>query len=259
MNSFEKSLNDYYIQAYNNIQKIIEKKLSRGNSIHYYRNLQKQILIEIQKLNAHLNDNLPALVDDLYQYNLQMIDSQMVKAGVFGWNATFAQLNTAAIQVTAENVLGKLTKANNRAGRILMDDIRDIGLKITQKKTMEGLTVKETAKALQQALIDKGITVVKDKLGRDIPLKTYSKMVARTTYTEITNIATINRAQDNGRDLVKFSSHPGSCPICTPINGKIYSISGNSDEFPKLPFGQYANMHPQCKHTLSVYIPELHE
>jgi len=57
-----------------------------------------------------------------------------------------------------------------------------------------------------------------------------------------------------------MSSHPGSCPICQQFEGRVYSISGKDKRFPKLDVAfssGYANIHPNCRHTLEPYIEEL--
>jgi hypothetical protein len=59
----------------------------------------------------------------------------------------------------------------------------------------------------------------------------------------------VRRMNELGRDLVQWSSHPNSCPVCLPYNGNTYSLSGRDKQYPKatlLPPG-----HPRCKHVLT--------
>ena len=95
----------------------------------------------------------------------------------------------------------------------------------------------------------KGFT---DKGGKRWDLSTYARMCARTIAAEAMSEATINRALDLGLDLVKVSKHVHPEDICSPYEGRIYSISGESNRYPKLtvrpPF------HPNCRHTISIYI-----
>jgi len=57
-----------------------------------------------------------------------------------------------------------------------------------------------------------------------------------------------------------MSSHNSSCKICAPLEGRVYSISGNNKEFPPLNkaySGTHMNIHPNCRHVLVPYIESL--
>ena len=59
-------------------------------------------------------------------------------------------------------------------------------------------------------------------------------------------------------DLVTFHALRGdNCPICSKIVGKVYSISGKSDQYP--PLASLPNggppFHAKCRHVISPYIP----
>ncbi|MEG0914864.1 MAG: phage minor capsid protein [Christensenellaceae bacterium] len=84
--------------------------------------------------------------------------------------------------------------------------------------------------------------------------------MARSTVREATNTARINFGEKIGNDLVKMTSHMGSCPICIPLEGRIYSVSGNDARYPSL-YGTalrsgYGNVHPNCGHSFGQYIEE---
>lgn len=94
-------------------------------------------------------------------------------------------------------------------------------------------------------------------------LDTYAELVSRTTETEIRNIAALNLGYRIDNDLVEISEHWGSCPICAPYQGRVYSVSGNDPRYPYLydtPWDDsYQNFHPNCAHVLTQYIEELHD
>lgn len=94
----------------------------------------------------------------------------------------------------------------------------------------------------------KGFT---DKAGRRWDLSTYARMCARTTASEAMSEATVNRALDDGEDLVRVSKHPHPHDICSRYEGRVFSISGESRRYPLLvarpPF------HPNCRHRLEVF------
>lgn len=57
-------------------------------------------------------------------------------------------------------------------------------------------------------------------------------------------------------DLVIMSAHGASCPECAKYQGRVFSLSGHSKLFPKLPskVSIYGGIHPGCGHTFSPYI-----
>ena len=59
----------------------------------------------------------------------------------------------------------------------------------------------------------------------------------------------------NGIDLMQFSYHSTSCPVCHPYERKVFSISGTHPDFP--PLERRPPIHPQCAHILVSYVEEI--
>lgn len=57
-------------------------------------------------------------------------------------------------------------------------------------------------------------------------------------------------------DLVIMSAHGASCPECAKYQGRVFSLSGRSKLFPKIPHevSRYGGIHVGCGHTFSPYI-----
>lgn len=57
-------------------------------------------------------------------------------------------------------------------------------------------------------------------------------------------------------DLVIMDSHGASCPKCAKYQGRVFSLSGHSKMFPKIPreFFRYGGIHEGCGHSFSPYI-----
>ncbi|MFA5337656.1 MAG: phage minor capsid protein [Candidatus Omnitrophota bacterium] len=51
-----------------------------------------------------------------------------------------------------------------------------------------------------------------------------------------------------GIDLVQVDAHSGACEICQSYQGKVYSISGNDKDFPKLQ--ERPPYHKGCRHII---------
>lgn len=113
---------------------------------------------------------------------------------------------------------------------------------------LTGSDIRNTKKDIINILGDKGFSVLTDRGGNTWTLKRYSEMLARTHTIRSFNDATINRASQFGVDLVQITTHSGSCPICTPYEGNIYSLSGNNSKYPRYDIG--LPIHPNCTHNL---------
>ena len=104
----------------------------------------------------------------------------------------------------------------------------------------------------------KGITSFVDKAGRNWDLSSYAEMCARTVSSHAALQGHIDRQVEVGEDLVKVSTIGTTCPICQRWQGVVLSISGNSPKYHSLDEAKAAGLfHPNCKHTLGMYIPEL--
>lgn len=106
----------------------------------------------------------------------------------------------------------------------------------------------------------KGITTFVDKAGRNWDLSSYAEMCARTVGSHAALQGHIDRQIEVGEDLVKVSSIGTTCPICQRWQGVVLSISGNSPKYHSLGEAKSSGLfHPNCKHTLVMYVPELDE
>lgn len=104
----------------------------------------------------------------------------------------------------------------------------------------------------------KGITTFVDKAGRNWSLSSYAEMCARTVSSHAALQGHIERQNEVGEDLVKVSTIGTTCPICQRWQGVVLSISGNSPKYHSLDEAKASGLfHPNCKHTLVMYIPEL--
>lgn len=104
----------------------------------------------------------------------------------------------------------------------------------------------------------KGITTFVDKAGRNWDLGSYAEMCARTVSSHAALQGHIDRQLEVGEDLVKVSTIGTTCPICQRWQGVVLSISGNHPKYHSLDQAKATGLfHPNCKHTLGMFIPEL--
>lgn len=248
---------DIYTKAQEQLVKIIKEKEAKGTMTSYQKSLLKQVMEQLNTLDNKAKIWTNQVISDFYNAGADAVDSYLKNNGL---DTGFSQLNTRAIQTLIDNCYDKLNDANNFIGRRIKDAVGQAGIDAVAQKLAQGQTVNQCKKNLVQALIDEGITCIKDRRGRNIDLKSYAEVVARSTTREATNTATLNQLQNHGYDLVKMSKHSPTCSICAIYQGRVYSISGKSSDYPPLDTaysGDYANIHPDCAHVLEPYIPAL--
>ena len=123
---------------------------------------------------------------------------------------------------------------------------------------ISGRTRRETSNAIRRQLIDEfGEKPI--RIGaRNYQIDSYAEMVARTKTAEAQTAGMINRLAEEGHDLVMITAH-GAKDGCGYYEGKVFSISGNSEKYPALasvPNGG-PPFHPNCRHAAVPYVEEL--
>lgn len=111
-----------------------------------------------------------------------------------------------------------------------------------------------------QRAADRGVTSVVYRRGRTVPLDVYGEMAGRTLMGKAATQATINRGAEFGSDLIQVSEHQDPSDLCAPYQGRVFSVSGNSDRYP--PFQEALDgglYHPNCRHSVTDYWPGIAE
>lgn len=249
-----------YQQAQEYLQYIITARQATGNVTEYQESTlaavmeQLAVLEEVSK--AFAQERLPKD----YAKGVQEAIKEVQDMGAeIATSATFAVMHRRAIETLVENMILDITEALRFVGREVQDVIRTVGLSVISEKLATNATVRDAQKMMKRRLIEEGVLGVRDRRGRLISLDAYASLVARSTSREATNTAKINHLQANGYDLVKISSHATTCPICAPLQGRIYSISGNDPRYPKLDiaYSSHMNIHPNCRHVVLPYVEDL--
>lgn len=174
------------------------------------------------------------------------------------------------------NLMGEIVESENTVmktlesalvGRRENDIFRRTGLNAVANMQARGTSIKNAANEMYNQLIKEGVTAFVDKAGRHWGLHTYCTMATRTTSRQSEVLAVLTA--DDRQDLYEISSHGTTCAICAPLEGRVYSKSGNDPDFPPLAsaFGKvdpngpdsltnsYLNIHPNCLHVLTPWTP----
>ena len=247
-------LRQVYQQAQIRMITIIAAKKARGNVTVYQESILRQINKELATLDQYAKTWARDNISTSYRAGAERSYNNLRRA-----NLTMSDIviDNRRVMLMAENVAMQFVDAHRFVGRQLNDYVRQAGIEAVSQKFATAATVKETKKLLIEKLTSHGITGIRDKAGRLIRLDAYAELVARSTTREATNTATLDQLQAHGYDLVQMSSHASPCPICAPLEGRVYSISGKDNRYPPLEraySGTHANIHVNCLHVLTPYI-----
>jgi len=104
-----------------------------------------------------------------------------------------------------------------------------------------------------------GLQSLTDSAGRQWTTEAYAQTVIRSNMAQAANATQFSRMEELGEDLVEISSHLGSRPEHAPFQGKIYSISGTSKNYPPLSDTGYGTATGiggyNCRHVMYPYFP----
>lgn len=253
---------EVYHEAQQGLIRTIAEKEAKGNVTWFQKSLLDQVNKQLQELNKQAKEWVESAIPKAYQEGLENLNSNLNKLGIDAETKqdNFAQLHTDAITALMMETMDDLYEANKYAGDKIKQVVKRAVDHAVIQKIAQGQTVRECKKAIVNALMLKGIEGIEGKDGRMMSLDTYATLTARSRTREATNSATINQLNALGRDLVKISKHNTNCPICAPLEGRVFSISGNDKRYPPLSVafrGPYSNIHPNCSHVPEPYIEEL--
>ncbi len=255
---------EIYREAYLEILETIAKKSARGNVTGFERAMLEDVNRILLELDANAVQWANQVIPLTYNGSAELVMETWVKAGLElpTMSGGFARVHKMAIQVLADNFMANMRDAHNFIGRRVRDEWRKASLEVVTEKISAGKTVTEAKKRLQHMIADRGLGAFRDSMGRTWRLAAYAEMVARTTTTEATNLGIVNQLRAMGRDLMQMTAHDGPCEICAPYEGRIYSISGETKDYPALNTvpgirDGYWTLHPNCRHRFSPYIAEL--
>ena len=221
---------------------------------------------------------LMRMVDDTFEYVPAMIEKIFYRSDKDAAGYRNARGITSAQtdieEILADNLIGEVVDMADTAektirelytiARLEPDAYRAAALSnvIKQKAAGRGWTTASAKMARQ--LQRQGITAFVDKAGRHWSLTDYGNMAVRTTARQAEVAAALTSSEN---DLWQISSHGTTCPVCAPLEGRVYSKSGLDPRFPplSLAFGKvdpngpddlsntYLNIHPNCLHALVPY------
>ena len=221
---------------------------------------------------------LQSMVDESWDYVPEMVEKIFREADKdaagYANAGALTVTQTAAVQQLADNLLGEILQASQTAyetvqsfytiARLESDPFRTAALNQVAAQEASGIGWTQTSARMAQELKNQGITAFTDKAGRKWTLSDYCNVATRTTARQAEVSAVLTADEHDLWQIVKIGS---TCPVCAPLEGRVYSKSGLNPNYPPLTlaFGKidaagandlsntYLNIHPNCLHSLVKY------
>lgn len=119
---------------------------------------------------------------------------------------------------------------------------------------IQGESREQIKKRIKEKIKSSNVFGLKDRSGKVWNLDTYTEMLVRTTAVKAHNEGLAMQMLDYGMDLVQVTSHETSCSLCSPWQGRVLSITGNTKGYATLDDAKSSGLfHPNCRHSLSPY------
>lgn len=159
-------------------------------------------------------------------------------------------IHLGAVQEAAKETMQSLLQATQRTGERVKKRVREVVKEEVLSQTATGR--RADGRRIAKRLAEEGIYGITDKRGRFIPMDEYARVVSHVKLRETHTKGLEGLMEAHGYDLVQISEHVHAPDICTPWEGKVYSLSGNTPGWPKLP--KHTPFHPGCRHVETPFV-----
>ena len=250
-----------YAQMESDIEKTIAKQALKGTKSTETEASLKDVQQHIKEINTLLNNKT--------ELAKQKVSKEILKAYKEGINSVEKDtgekitamknidipMNMQMLVLSANNLL---TNATLPVLRTTEDAYRKVVAASVGGVIGGNDTRIDATKKILNGFAAGGVTSFVDKSGRNWNLASYAEMAARTATAQAAIEGHMQRNRELGYDLVKVSSISTTCPICAQWQGVVLSISGSTPGYLTVDAARAAGLfHPNCKHTLVTFIPEL--
>lgn len=254
-----RSVADAYAEAERAMMELIAKRLAAGADAPDWA---------VKKLNqmAALKLQMETLIADLEREAITGVTTALTEAYQRGGLAALADLGKDgvieplagrhAIEMLVAETITNLSATSARILRVTQDAYRDAVAKGAEQVLLGTSTRLQGSQMVLDDLAKSGITGFIDGAGRGWSLESYAEMAVRTGTMKASTAGHMDTLKENGLDLVIVSDTGSSCELCQPFEGQVFSLSGDSDEYPPFSEAEEGGLfHPNCRHQASAYQP----
>lgn len=263
-----------YLQAEVEIVNEIARLRSLGLADYHVVAALGRVQDILRKLTANCWEYVPKMVErEFYVYHPELRRPEMYLTplehlvaytnamALTGEQSVLSQMLTLNLMKAIEDSTGTVMEnLGDILGRRSNDIFRAVGNRAVALSRVTGST-KKSVEQIVTTIQQEGIPAFTDATGRNWSLHTYASMVTRTVNRQASVCAVLTKTDE---DLFLITTVGTTCPVCAPLEGRVYSKSGKDPDFPPLslafgkidPFGPdtltntYLNIHPNCLHSI---------
>lgn len=251
------------------------REITRKRAAGHVEYAEVAALERVQKILQNMVDTswsyVPVMIEKIF-YHSDKDAAGYTNARTITGMRSVTQI--AIMEQLANNLQGELIEMAGTAkrsvenvftiARLENDPYRKLALEQILRQEAAGKPWIKSGQDLVKELETNGITGFTDKAGRKWSMQAYGNMAVRTTarQAEVAALLTFDEY-----DLWQITKVGTTCPVCAPLEGRVYSKSGTNPDYPPLtvafgkidPYGSndlsntYLNIHPNCLHSLVKY------
>ena len=251
------------------------KEITRKRAAGHVEYAEVAALERVQKILQNMVDTswsyVPVMIEKIF-YHSDKDAAGYTNARTITGTRSVTQI--AIMEQLANNLQGELMEMAGTAkrsvesvftiARLENDPYRKLALEQILRQEAAGKPWIKSSQDLVKELETNGITGFTDKAGRKWSMQAYGNMAVRTTARQAEVAALLTSDE---YDLWQITKVGTTCPVCAPLEGRVYSKSGTNPDYPPLtvafgkvdPYGSndlsntYLNIHPNCLHSLVKY------
>lgn len=226
----------------------------------------------ITALRADATGAIHQAVTEAYDRGTQ---AAVAELGAIAAHAPAIPAGTHAVDRLAAALVQETSATHMRILRTGLDVYRQVIAEATSAPLLGATTRREAAARALARFADRGVTGFVDRAGRAWNLTSYTEMATRSALGRAAVDAHTERLGAAGIDLVVVSDAPEECPLCKRWEGKVLRRDGASGAGTveaehatdddrmvsvrvagSLPEARAAGLfHPNCRHSVSIYLP----
>ncbi len=251
------------------------REITRKRAAGHVEYAEVAALERVQKILQNMVDTswsyVPVMIEKIF-YHSDKDAAGYANARTITGTRSVTQI--AIMEQLANNLQGELMEMAGTAkrsvesvftiARLENDPYRKLALEQILRQEAAGKPWIQSSQDLVKEMETNGITGFTDKAGRKWSMQAYGNMAVRTTARQAEVAALLTSDE---YDLWQITKVGTTCPVCAPLEGRVYSKSGTNPDYPPLtvafgkvdPYGSndlsntYLNIHPNCLHSLVKY------
>lgn len=256
-------------------EKELIREITRKRNAGHVEYAEVAALERVQKILQSMVDTswsyVPAMIEKIFYHSDKDAAGY---ANARSMPGMYSVTQIALMEQLANNLQGELLEMAGTAkksvesvftiARLENDPYRKLALEQVLRQEAAGKPWIRTSEDLIKEMETNGITGFTDKAGRRWSIQAYGNMAVRTTARQA-EVAALLSSDDY--DLWQITKVGTTCPVCAPLEGRVYSKSGTNPDYPPLTvaFGKvdpagsndlsntYLNIHSNCLHALIKY------